>query len=113
MVTDSATRVQLRAREILMPHNKTGCLSESIVKRPEIINGEFCVRIVSDTSPCSANHESYSLMVHEGTRPHDIVAKNSPVLAFEWHGQMAFFARVHHPGTAPIPFLRDALPAAI
>jgi hypothetical protein len=37
------------------------------------------------------------------------VARNAQALAFQWHGEQAFFASVHHPGTTGVPFLRDAL----
>lgn len=108
-----STRVQTRARQILAPHRKTGCLDGSIVKRPETVDGELAIRIQSDTTSCSPERQSYSLLVHEGTAAHDIAATRAAVLAFEWHGEMVFFGRVHHPGTKAIPFLRDALPLAL
>ncbi|MGO9960471.1 MAG: hypothetical protein ACLP50_31605, partial [Solirubrobacteraceae bacterium] len=67
-----ATRVQMRARQILGPHRKTGCLEDSLVKRAETFGGELAIRIQSDTTSCSERRESYSLFVHEGTPAHDI-----------------------------------------
>jgi hypothetical protein len=96
---------------------KTGCLASSIVKRVEENPATgFRIRIVADTTPCSPERKSYSLYVHEGTRPHTIMAKGK-TLAFYWaHGPtgpgMYYFQSVNHPGTKPVPFLRDALPLA-
>ena len=110
---ERTTRVQMGARAILAPHRKTGCLEDSLVKRAETVGGELAMRLISDTTPCSPERISYSLFVHEGTPAHDIAARNAAVLAFEWHGEMAFFARVHHPADKAVPFLRDALPLAV
>lgn len=95
-------------------NRRTGCLQETIVKRVEenAATG-FLIRIVSDTTPCSPQRKSYSLAVHEGTQPHDIVAKPGGVLSWESGGQRFFATEVHHPGYAGNPFLRDALPLAI
>lgn len=110
---ERATVVQARAKQIVGPHRKTGCLEDSIVKRMETMAGELAIRIQSDTTPCSPSRTSYSLFVHEGTAAHDIVAKPGGVLAFQVGGQTVFATRVHHPGTKPVPFLRDALPLAV
>lgn len=40
-----------------------------------------------------------------GTRPHAIVPRRGRVLAFTVGGQLVFARRVHHPGTAPNPYL--------
>lgn len=109
-----ATLVQARAKQILGPHRKSGCLEDTIVKRAEIHDGDLAIRIQSDTTSCSPERKSYSLIVHEGSEPHDILPRSpGGVLAFQVGGQTVFARSVHHPGTAPIPFLRDALPLAI
>ncbi len=93
---------------------RSGCLRATILKRVEEdpVNG-FAIRIVSDTTSCSPERKSYSLYVHEGTKPHIINAKPGGVLAFNWPagptGGMFFAASVNHPGTKARPFLRDAL----
>jgi len=51
---------------------------------------------------------SYAVPVHEGTRPHTIVAKKARVLANKRTGQM-FGRVVNHPGTKAQPFLREAV----
>lgn len=109
MLIERSTLVQARAKQIIAPHRKTGCLEDTIVKRAETLGGELAVRIQSDTTSCSPSRKSYSLMVHEGTVAHDIAAPPGGVLAFQVHGHTVFATSVHHPGTKPIPFLRDAL----
>lgn len=47
---------------------------------------------------------NYAVMVHEGTRPHIIEAKNKKVLADKKAG-LIFGRVVHHPGTKPNRFM--------
>lgn len=106
-----AARQQARGRS--GTSQRSGCLENSIVKRIEQTPEGIAIRMVSDTSPCSPKHESYSLFVHEGTQPH--VIEGNPLLAFPWdHGPdgpgMYFFAKVQHPGTQPNRFFTDNLP---
>lgn len=54
---------------------------------------------------CTADYSTY---VHQGTRPHLIVPRNAKVLAFDDNGSPVFAMKVHHPGTAPNPFLTRA-----
>lgn len=111
-VIERATVVQARAKELAPV--RTGCLRSSIVKRYEHVDGEFAVRIQSDTTSCSPERKSYSLYIHEGTRPHVIrPRKPGGVLRFEMHGEVVFARHVNHPGTRANPFLRDALPLAV
>lgn len=118
MLIEKATRFQMAARAQLAPHRKSGCLEDSMVKRIEQIDGDLAVRIVNDTSPCSPTRTSYSLMVHNGTTPHLIMARNGGLLSFYWAtgpngpGQY-FFRSVNHPGTAPIPYFTDNLPLLV
>jgi hypothetical protein len=49
----------------------------------------------------------YAYMHHQGTRPHVITGS----LEFRKGGRMVHTREVHHPGTAPNPYLRTALPA--
>jgi hypothetical protein len=50
----------------------------------------------------------YGAMVHDGTKPHTIKAKNKKTLHFVTHGAERFPRLVHHPGTKPDRFLTDA-----
>lgn len=86
----------------------TGCLRDSIVKRFAEDPTGLSVIIASDTSPCSPTHESYSLVVHEGSAPHDIPGAFGIPAPFGVGGR---FDGMFHPGHAPVPFLRDALKA--
>lgn len=106
-LTEAATRVQMDAKA--RAPRRTGCLQDSIVKRFETDGENMAVRIVSDTSPCSPSHTSYSLFVHEGTSPHDIPGAFGYPPPFGIGGR---FDGKFHPGTKAVPFLRDALPAA-
>lgn len=115
---ERAEQFKQKARQQARGHYGTnprsGCLENSIVKRVEFGGAHGIeIRVVSDTSPCSPTHESYSLFVHEGTKPHLI--EGNPLLAFHWdHGPDGpgtyFFQRVNHPGTKPNRFFTDNLP---
>jgi hypothetical protein len=89
----------------------TGCLEETIVKRVEE-NAEtgFVIRIVSDSSPCSPSRTSYSLFVHNGTKPHDIPGAFGIPAPFGVGGR---FDGKFHSGNAANPYLTDALPLAV
>jgi hypothetical protein len=49
----------------------------------------------------------YAYLHHQGTKPHIIVGS----LEFRKGGRMIHTREVHHPGTKPNPYLRNALPA--
>lgn len=50
----------------------------------------------------------YTVYVVEGTKPHEIKAKNGGVLAFQMGGTMVYAKKVNHPGTKPNTFMDDA-----
>ena len=79
---------------------RTGKLSESIIMRwaPTLQGQE--VRVIA--------RQPYAIYVHEGTKSH--VITGNPTLAFMWHGEMAYFHSVQHPGTQPNKFLSKQLP---
>lgn len=110
-VIERATVVQMAAKR--QAPRRTGCLQDSIVKRVERYGDEIAVRVVSDTTPCSPKRQSYSLYVHEGTRPHEIRARDGGVLAFQIGDETVFATSVQHPGTKPNRFLSDNLHLAI
>lgn len=97
-------RYQLAVRRTLSNHSKTGCLEKSVLKR---ILPDGTIIVISDTAPCSPDHKSYSLFVHEGTKAHIITPKKAKVLAFKIGGNLVFSMEVKHPGTKPIRFLTD------
>jgi hypothetical protein len=49
----------------------------------------------------------YAYVHHQGSRPHTITGS----LEFRSRGRMVHTRVVHHPGTAPNPYLRTALPS--
>lgn len=57
--------------------------------------------------------ETFYLGYHMyGTGPHVIRPRRARALRFEMNGQIVFAQKVNHPGTAPVPFLQEALAAA-
>lgn len=51
------------------------------------------------------NAERHAMAVHEGSKAHDIVAKNAKFLAFNPGGGTIFRKKVRHPGNAANPFI--------
>ena len=80
-----------------------GTLRDSIVTRL-VVDGKQAAVEVGSEDPIALWH-------HEGTRPHEIVARNAPMLVF-WSakaGKVVRTVRVNHPGTQPNRFLTDSL----
>lgn len=50
----------------------------------------------------------HARFIDGGTQPHIIAARNAEFLRFERNGVVYFRRFVHHPGTAPRPFVRQA-----
>ena len=103
-----AEGLKTRARAQAAKNRRTGCMDGSILKRPVVDAGDvLSITVISDTSPCSPTHTSYSLFVHEGTKPHNIPN------AFGWgptFGIGGRFSGMFHPGNAANRFLSDQLP---
>lgn len=51
---------------------------------------------------------NYAAAVHQGSRPHRIIARGDGTLRFMWHGRETFRKSVWHPGTRSRPFLANA-----
>jgi|SRR5215831_12282129 len=88
-----------------VPRTSRGHLKNSVVKRiyPNT-TGEILMEIW-----VGSDHPN-ALLHHNGTRPHPIEPKYAKVLRFDYGGDIVFAMFVHHPGTAPNPFLTDNLP---
>lgn len=82
---------------------RTGTLERSIVKRFGHTDDDLEVVVGSDLG--------YARMHHDGTRPHQIIAKPGGVLTFYWPkaGRVVSFRSVNHPGTKANPYLTDPL----
>ncbi len=50
----------------------------------------------------------YAAFVENGTKPHTIEARRKTTLRFVQNGAVRFSRIVHHPGTAPRPFMAQA-----
>lgn len=51
----------------------------------------------------------YGIYVDQGTKPHVILPKRKPFLAFQVDGKWVFTKRVNHPGTRPTYFFTNAV----
>lgn len=106
--TKSALDLETKAKS-LTPR-VTGNLQRSITHR---IGGgmppTFAEVGLLGGGPVSKSGARYGVYVHEGTRPHAIVARKGRALY--WPGARHPVRRVNHPGTAANPFLRNALQA--
>lgn len=82
---------------------RPGTLRDTIVKRLAEADGLPVMLVGSD--------DPISVLVHEGTPPHQIAARRSPYLVFYWPkiGKVVVTKSVNHPGTKPQRFLVDAL----
>lgn len=72
----------------------------------------WSVRTVGDkVIGVSGSDLVYAYSVHEGQPARTITAKRAPMLSFYWRrvGKSVKFFRVSHPGTAPQPYLVQAL----
>lgn len=98
-------RVKLRA--ISLAPRKTGNLRNHIVKR--LVQGPS-----GPEMQVGVEGVPYALYVHEGARPHRIVARNAPLLVFFWPkaGRVMYLKSVNHPGNRPHRFLVQSLSAA-
>jgi hypothetical protein len=100
---------------ITRPRNRTGInystgvLQSSIIGLQTKWNTELEAQVHA-----MAKH---AMFVHEGTKPHPITPKKpGGVLRFYWHriGRTIVVKEIKkHPGTRPIPFLRENLASAV
>ena len=92
----------LTEMEVRVPVD-TGRLRGSLGVRVEVD------RVIVGPDPAIAPYAGY---VEFGTAPHDIRPKNSGgALKFTIGGRTIYAKVVHHPGTAPQPFIRPAFQA--
>lgn len=64
---------------------------------------------VSLTSARFTSAAKYARLIDSGTRHHVIAARNAQFLRFVKNGTVYFRRFVHHPGTAPRPFVDRAI----
>ena len=62
--------------------------------------GQYSFVVIADTK--------YAGYVDQGTKPHVIVPRNKPFLAFQIDGRWVRTKRVNHPGTKPTYFFTNA-----
>lgn len=96
------------------PNNRTGINYGTGQLRREIVSARSRWKTELEGQVIAV--PKHALMVHEGTRPHTILPKSSPVLSFKWAkagGKRVYFKRVNHPGTRRNPYLVVGLRRAI
>lgn len=75
----------------------TGALRQSIhMKHLSNVTGQYL---------WIGSNKNYAYMHHQGTRPHTITAKESPVLVFRSGARIIKTPSVNHPGTRPNKYL--------
>lgn len=102
MLADLDRRAKLKLSNDMV-HVRTGNLRSS-QQQP------FIAYDATGLTGIAQNVASYAAAVHNGTRPHEIRPVRAKVLRFPGRdGAPVFRPVVHHPGTQPRPWLRDAL----
>lgn len=96
---DVSRAVQANVRAAARPHRRTGRLEAAVTVQP---SGGGIRTTVEVTAGDVAN------LIVGGTRPHDIAPIGAHALRLAGARQ-GFAARVHHPGTAPDPFVADGI----
>lgn len=89
------------AKSTPMFKDRTGTLRESIGEEVDGLSGKIF-----------RGRKKYFGFVANGTRPHVIEGRNGGMLRFVVNGTVMFRRRVHHPGTAPRPFMQHAYDVA-
>ena len=86
---------------------RSGNLGRTIGADKAVPTGPFSV---SAGVHAGGRQAPYAIPVHEGSRPHKIVARRAPMLRFFWEkiGRNVAFKSVNHPGVKARPFLRNA-----
>lgn len=96
------------ARSTRLFRDRSGLLRRSILRAP--VSGSFVGG--SLRSEVGAGNVRYAAFVHDGTRAHEIRPRRRKTLRFVSGGGFVFARRVHHPGTSPRPFIREAVERA-
>lgn len=97
LAPDAERAVKARAHR----HRRTGALEAEIgtVRQGAGADRRARVRVGGDIAP----------IIVGGSRPHTITARSRRALSYELRGARSFAGTVHHPGTAPDPFVDRAL----
>lgn len=96
------------ARRSRLFTDRTGRLRRSIMRGP--ITGSYGAGTLAiDVHAGGLGGVEYAGYVHDGTRPHVIAPAKRKALRFVQAGSFRFAGRVNHPGTAPRPFMDEAL----
>jgi hypothetical protein len=98
-------RVKRGARSLV--RRRTGYLYSTIRNN----NGVSGLGVYVDTI-AGARDTQYTMIEHDGSKPHIITPRRRKTLRFVAGGRVVFATKVHHPGTRGTEFLTRALPLA-
>lgn len=101
-------RIVNEARRTTLFQDRTGALRRSILRGP--VTGSWKTGLAIDITAGGARLR-YAVPVHDGSRAHDIRPSRRKALRFVRGGSFVFSQRVRHPGTAPRPFMTQAVEA--
>lgn len=104
-LVQKAQRQTLTRAKITSPVD-SGALRNSHVAEPIKVSGD---KVTTEISVEGGAKQDYAMYVHEGTRPHVIKPRRKKVLSWKGPEGRVFATAVHHPGTEPRPWLRNAL----
>lgn len=97
------------ARRTTSFRDRSGALRRSILRGPvegSVAGGDLRLEMRAGGSGLA-----YAAAIHDGSRPHDIRPSRRRALRFVRGSDFVFARVVRHPGTAPRPFLDQALEA--
>lgn len=95
------------ARRTTLFRDRTGRLRRSIMRGPVV--GSFAAGNLRLDLRVGGTSITYAGAVHDGSRPHEIRPSRRRALRFASAGGFRFAKVVRHPGTAPRPFLTQAV----
>lgn len=87
--------------------------SRTPYKTGQLVRGNS-FEVMGNDAVAFSNDVYYASYVHNGTKPHVIRPKNSPILVFEINGQTIITSKpVNHPGTKAQPFITQGIDDSI
>lgn len=104
-LVQKAQRQTLTRAKVTSPVD-SGALRNSHVAEPIKVSGD---KVTTEISVEGGAKQDYAMYVHEGTKPHVIKPRRKKVLSWKGPEGRVFATAVHHPGTEPRPWLRNAL----
>lgn len=102
-----AQRQTLSRAKVTSPVD-SGALRNSHLAEPIKVSGD---KVTTEITAEGGAKQQYAMAVHEGTRPHVIKPRRKKVLSWKGAEGRVFATAVNHPGSAPRPWLLNAVKA--